>query len=157
MISSERTGLLKSFLGSLPEEIAVRLARAVEVDPLIDGKSLPHEMILEGLRPALRRLNGSDRTPTPLRFFCLPFEDLFTVVPRHTAKQKGRIARGSVAPIWTWIGQILLPLETRIIAAISNRRLRRPTMRTARRRPRASGRSQPTRCAKRWQAKRNAA
>jgi hypothetical protein len=113
MLSPERTGLLKSFLGSLPEEIALRLARAVEVDRLSDGKSFPHEMILEGLRPALRRLNGSDRTPTPLRFFCLPFEDLFTVVPRHAVKQKGRIARGSVAPIWTWVSRTLLPLETR--------------------------------------------
>ena len=55
MITPERTGLLKSFLGGLPEQIAARLAQAVEVDRLVDGKSLPHEMILEGLRPALRR------------------------------------------------------------------------------------------------------
>ena len=105
--------MLKSFLGNLPQEIAARLARAVEVDRLIDGKALPHEMILESLRPALRRLNGSDRTPTPLRFFCLPFEDLFTVIPRKSVKQKGRIARGSVTPIWTWLSQTLLPIETR--------------------------------------------
>ena len=58
MISPERTGLLKSFLGSLPEQIAARLAQAVEVDRLVDGKSLPHEMILESLRPALRRSAG---------------------------------------------------------------------------------------------------
>ena len=105
--------MLKSFLGSLPEQIAARLARAVEVDRLGDGKSLPHEMILEGLRPALRRLAGAERTLTPLRFFCLPFEDLFTLVPRKDVKQKGRIPRGSVAPIWNWIGQTLLPNETR--------------------------------------------
>jgi hypothetical protein len=113
MISPERTGLLKSFLGSLPEQIAARLARAVEVDRLVDGKSLPHEMILEGLRPALRRFAGSERTLTPLRLFCVPFEDLFTLVPRTNAKQKGRIARGSVAPIWSWVGQTLLPEETK--------------------------------------------
>jgi hypothetical protein len=113
MISPERSGLLKSFLGSLPEQIAARLARAVEVDRLADGKSLPHDMILEGLRPALRRLSGSERTPTPLRFFCTPFEDLFTVATRKDTKQKGRIARGSVAPLWTWLGQTLLPEETR--------------------------------------------
>jgi hypothetical protein len=111
MISPERTGLLKTFLGSLPEEIAARLAQAVEVDRLVDGKVLPHEMILESLRPALRRSAGADRTPTPLRAFCLPFEDLFTASPR-TAKQKGRIARSSVAPVWTWI-QTILPEETR--------------------------------------------
>jgi hypothetical protein len=115
MISPERTGLLKTFLGSLPEEIAARLAQAVEVDRLVDGKVLPHEMILESLRPALRRAVGADRTPTPLRAFCLPFEDLFTVSPRAT-KQKGRIARSSVAPVWTWI-QTILPEETRRYAA----------------------------------------
>ncbi len=106
MISQERSGALKSFLGSLPEQIAARLARAVEVDRLIDGKSLPHELILESLRPSLRRLGGSHRTPTALRFFCLPFEDLFSVVPRRALK-------GSVAPIWTWLGQTLLPRETK--------------------------------------------
>jgi hypothetical protein len=107
MISPERTGLLKSFLGGLPEQIAARLAQAVEVDRLVDGKLLPHEMILEGLRPALRRSAGADRTPTPLRAFCLPFEDLFTLHPR-TVKQKGSIARGSVTPVWSWISQTLL-------------------------------------------------
>lgn len=115
MISPERSGLLKDFLGSLPEQIAARLAQAVEVDRLIDGKMLPHEMILEGLRPALRRAPHADRTPTPLRAFCLPFEDLFTLLPR-TAKQKGRIARSSVAPAWNWV-QTILPEETRRYSA----------------------------------------
>src|SRR6185295_5440814 len=114
MISPEQSGLLKSYLGSLPEQIALRLAEAVEVDRLADGKTLPHDMILDGLRPALRRLAGSERTPTPLRYFCTPFEDLFTLVPRQNEKQKGRIARGSVAPLWTWLQENLLPQETRV-------------------------------------------
>ena len=116
MLTPERTGLLKSFLSGLPEQIAQRLAQAVEVDRLVDGKTLPHEMILEGLRPALRRMPGADRTPTPLRAFCIPFEDLFTLLPRKT-KQKGRISRGSVAPVWSWVSQTLLPDETRTYAA----------------------------------------
>jgi hypothetical protein len=116
MITPERSGLLKSFLGGLPEQIAARLAQAVEVDRLVDGRTLPHEMILEGLRPALRRATGADRTPTPLRAFCVPFEDLFTLLPR-SAKQKGRIARTSVAPVWNWLNQVLLPEETRNYAA----------------------------------------
>ncbi|MEI9887062.1 MAG: hypothetical protein WDN08_11285 [Rhizomicrobium sp.] len=99
-------------MGGLPEQIAARLAHAVEVDRLVDGKSLPHEMILEGLRPALRRAAGSDRTPTPLRAFCMPFEDLFTLLPRKT-KQKGSIARGSVAPVWAWISQSLLAEQSK--------------------------------------------
>jgi len=114
LIAPERSALLKSFLGSLPEQIAARLARAVEVDRLGDGKSLPHELILQSLRPSLRRLGGSERTPTALRFFCLPFEDLFCVASDRGRKQRGRIARGSVAPIWNWLGQTLLPHETKI-------------------------------------------
>src|ERR1700710_2060247 len=112
MISPERTGLLKSFLGGLPEQIAARLAQAVEIDRLVDGKRLPHEMILEGLRPALRRAAGADRTPTPLRAFCVPFEDLFTLHPRKT-KQKGSIARGSVTPVGAWLTQTLLAEQTK--------------------------------------------
>ncbi|HEY0107609.1 MAG TPA: hypothetical protein VGB91_16120 [Rhizomicrobium sp.] len=112
MLTPERTGLLKSFLGGLPEQIAARLAQAVEVDRLVDGKSLPHEMILESLRPALRRAAGADRTPTPLRAFCAPFEDLFSIAPRKT-KQQGIIARGSVTPVWAWISQVLLPEQTK--------------------------------------------
>ncbi|MBS0472371.1 MAG: hypothetical protein JSR60_14965 [Proteobacteria bacterium] len=104
--------MLKSFLGGLPEQIASRLAQAVEIDRLIDGKSLPHEMILEGLRPALRRTTGSDRTPTPLRAFCAPFEDLFTLYPRST-KQKGLIARGSVMPVWSWLSQTVMVEQTK--------------------------------------------
>ena len=116
MVAPDKSGLLKSYLGSLPEEIAAQLAQAVEVDRQADGKSLPHEMILESLRPTLRRLSGSERTPTPLRFFCLPFEDLFTEAPHRDAKQKGRIARGSAALLWTWLNQTLLPVETRSYA-----------------------------------------
>ena len=62
----DKTGLLKAFLGSLPGTMAARLAMAVEVDQLMDNHNLPHNDILEGLRPVLRRENY-ERTPTPLR------------------------------------------------------------------------------------------
>lgn len=112
MLTPERTGLLKSFLGGLPEQVAARLAQAVEIDRLNEGKSLPHDLILDSLRPALRRAAGYDRTPTPLRAFCIPFEDIFTLHPRK-AKQKGAVARGSVAPVWAWLSQSLIPAETK--------------------------------------------
>jgi hypothetical protein len=110
MLPQDKTGLLKSFLGGLPGPAAARLAMAVEVDRLMDGRMLPHEDILEGLRPVLRRENY-DRTPTPLRLFCRPFEDLLTCMPRKT-KQKGSIARGTLVPAWNWLAQTLLPAET---------------------------------------------
>src|SRR5665213_2150632 len=104
----DKTGLLKAFLGGLPSAAAGRLAMAVEVDRLMDGHVLPHGEILDGLRPILRR-DRIDRTLTPLRLFCRPFQDLLTCDPRK-AKQKACIARSSLAPAWNWI-QTLLPDE----------------------------------------------
>jgi hypothetical protein len=100
VLSADKTGLLKSFLGSLPGHVAARLARAVEFDRLMDGK-LPHEDILTGLRPVLRR-DPHARAPTPLRLFCLPFQDLLTSAPRKT-KQKAVISRSTLMPLWTWL------------------------------------------------------
>ena len=112
MLSDDKTGLLKSFLGNLPGAAAARLAMAVEVDKLMDGRALPHQDILDGLRPILRR-DHYERAPTPLRLFCRPFQDLLTCHPRRV-KQKGVIARGTLVPCWNWISQVLLPAETQI-------------------------------------------
>jgi hypothetical protein len=109
MLSSDKSGLLKALLGSLPGAMAARLARAVEVDRLMDGTALPHGDILSTLRPALRG-DSPDRTPTPLRLFCFPFQDLLTNAPR-TKKQKAVIARSSVLPLWQWLSQSLIPAD----------------------------------------------
>jgi hypothetical protein len=110
MMPNDKTGLLKAFLAGLPGAAAGRLAMAVEMDRMMDGHALPHEDILEGLRPVLRR-EHYDRTPTPLRLFCRPFQDLLTCGPR-TAKQKAVIARGTLVPAWNWICNDLLPEES---------------------------------------------
>jgi hypothetical protein len=115
MSPQERTGLLKAFLGGLPGVAAGRLAMAVEVDRLMDGHALPHEDILAGLRPILRR-DHYDRTPSPLRLFCRPFQDLLTCQPR-TTKQKASIARATLVPVWNWLFQTLLPAEAAAYAA----------------------------------------
>lgn len=109
MLSSDKTGLLTSFLGSLPGHVAARLAQAVELDRLMQGK-LPHEDILTGLRPVLRR-DYHKRTPSPQRLFCLPFQELLSNAPRK-AKQKAVIARSSLMPVWNWINDVLLPQES---------------------------------------------
>jgi hypothetical protein len=110
MVQPDKVGLLKAFLGALPGPAAARLAMAVEVDRLTDGHGLPHDEILEGLRPILLRENYT-RTPTPLRLFCRPFQSLLSSAPRKT-KQKGVVARSALMPIWSWISQTLLPVET---------------------------------------------
>jgi hypothetical protein len=110
MLPTDKSELLKSFLGELPKEAAFRLAAAVERDRLADGSALPHDVILEGLRPILISAGKRGRTPTPLRLFCQPFEDLLVNLPRKE-KQKGRILRSHVIPIWLWLIRSVIPAE----------------------------------------------
>ena len=107
-LTDDKSGLLQNFLGHLPEMAASKLARAVEMDRLMDGHDLPHDVILSGLRAALHH---SSRTQTPLRLFCQPFEDLL-VSDMRKAKQKAVIARASVVPFWAWLGTDLLPQDS---------------------------------------------
>jgi hypothetical protein len=116
MLTPEKSELLRNFLGHLPKDVAARLASAVELDRLLDGSGLPHDMILEGLRPVLQATEDHKRTPTPLRLFCRPFEDLLVNVPRKE-KQKGRIMRAHVVPIWHWVSHVLIPDEANAFCA----------------------------------------
>lgn len=108
MIAEAKARQLKALLGVLPAPIAMRLAKAVEIDRLNDGRALPHDLILDSLRPVLRRVSDSSRADTPLRLFCRPFEDLLTLQPRKQ-KVKGRIARSSISLVWNWLAQTLVP------------------------------------------------
>jgi len=107
-LTDDKTGLLQNLLGKLPESAASKLAQAIEMDRLMDGHELPHDVILRGLRPSLGQ---SSRTLTPLRLFCQPFEDLLDSSDREI-KHKAVIARASVVPVWTWISTILLPEQS---------------------------------------------
>ncbi len=126
MITAERMEVLRTFLASLPDRAAMRLAQAVEYDFLTGGTALPHDVILEALRPALRRMQSTGRAPSPLRLFCRPFEDIL-VSDRTGAKQKGRIARSSIRRVWRWLAETLLAEEAaefvlRVKDAVARRR-----------------------------------
>lgn len=110
MIKDQKAQILTEFLGSLPEGVAMRLAKAIELDRLSGGRALPHDLILDGLRPVLRRARPVERTATPLRLFCRPFEDLLCDKP-HKEKLGGRIAHSSISPVWDWVSSTLLPAE----------------------------------------------
>jgi len=107
MIAPNKVQVLQSFLGALPPQMAARLAKAVEVDRLSDGTALPHDLILDGLRPVLRSLEPA-RTLTPTRIFCRPFEDLLVAGSRKE-KLAARISRDAIAPVWEWLEQTLAP------------------------------------------------
>jgi hypothetical protein len=103
MISEAKQVRLGAFLAQLPGPVAARVAKAVEIDRLTGSGLLPHDSILTALRPKLRGAVPA-RTPTPQRFFCRPFEDLLIDRPRKE-KQKGRIARSSIQPVWDWLAE----------------------------------------------------
>ena len=110
MMALQKVQDLHRLLSTLPVPVAQRLAKAVEVDRLTGGLALPHEVILQGLRPNLRGAQGT-RVASPCRLFCNPFEDLFVSGPRR-AKSQGAISRESIGPVWAWLEQSLLPEAT---------------------------------------------
>src|SRR5882724_10906132 len=64
------------------------------------------------LRVELRKDGPAQNSPTPFRYFFAPLEPLLIDGdPEHA--NSGRIARGSLAPIWEWIGRDLLPMMAR--------------------------------------------
>ena len=113
-MTPDKLSMLRTFLGTLPAPLATRLAQAVEADRLSEGNALPHDLILDGLRPVLRQVH-SQRMPGPVRLFSRPFEDLLSSRPR-TQKQKGSIARTTVVPLWRWLASELAPDATRSYA-----------------------------------------
>ncbi len=99
---------LREFLSQLPADLAGPLAVAMEAERLAGRKSLPHDLILEGLRPVLMRAgHPPPRVPTPMRLFCMPFEDLIFANAMQD-KQRGRISRQSLSRIWVWLADDLL-------------------------------------------------
>lgn len=94
--ASQLGQLFESLSGS---EIA-RFTRAIESDRADPKLPLPHEAILQILRPRLASLKP-ERFPTPMRQFCDPFEDLLTSAPPN--EKSIRISRSSLMPIWNTV------------------------------------------------------
>lgn len=106
-MNADKIRKLQAFLAVLPDPVARKLAVAIEYDRL-DGGRLPHDAILEGLRPALQR-TGLKRqgVATVQRAFFEPVEDLLTASGAE-AKAQARLARASLNPIWHWLeGELL--------------------------------------------------
>lgn len=93
-----------SQLGQLFESLSsseiARFTRAIESDRADPKLPLPHETILQVLRPRLASLKP-ERYPTPMRQFCDPFEDLLTSAPPSDTSI--RISRSSLTPIWNLV------------------------------------------------------
>jgi hypothetical protein len=113
MTAQDKQVQLDRYIGQLPNHVAERLAKALEVDRLIGRSDLPHEELLQALRPQLREA-PRPRAPNPQRFFCRPFEDLL-VNEAPAVKQKGRISRASIVPVWSWLENDLMPDRHKVL------------------------------------------
>ncbi|MBP6012396.1 MAG: hypothetical protein KBA31_09230 [Alphaproteobacteria bacterium] len=117
---------LKKFLATLPADKAAKLAAAVETGRVAGERAMPIDLILDGLRPTLRRINAR-RVPTTLRLLCEPFADFLVDDPREF-KQPGRIARSSVKSLWRWLKDTLrvalADMETQVSRAVLSRDVR---------------------------------
>ncbi len=110
-LTAEQQAALQKVLEQLPERAAIRLASAIETDRLRGGSKLPHDIILKGLRPTLLDLYPPPaHIPTPMRLFFEPFED-FIYDGWQREKQRGRVSRSSVTPIWNWLADKLMGQE----------------------------------------------
>jgi hypothetical protein len=99
----------------------------------LSGVDMPGSADLQArLRAEIRKDGvGGHRTANPSRFFFMPVEQLLVDgSPEHS--NEGRIARGSLTPIWEWISRDLLPTMARdynsqmkdLIAADKQREIR---------------------------------
>jgi hypothetical protein len=120
---------LKRLLATLPPDKALTLAAAVERGRLAGDRTLPIDMILDGLRPTLRRAQAK-RVPTAQRLFCEPIADFLVDDPREY-KQPGRIARSTVRVLWRWLKDTLrvglAEIETQVSRAVFSRDQRQMT------------------------------
>ncbi|TNE42553.1 MAG: hypothetical protein EP347_00660 [Alphaproteobacteria bacterium] len=113
-MSEQKKSKLEAFLGDIVEDDLRKLVAAVEFDRLSGTRGLPHNTVLDALRPVLREGGAFDRVPTPQRMFCTAFEDLLQTLPRQQ-KQFGRISRTTINPLWDWLSTEAMPEELSIL------------------------------------------
>jgi hypothetical protein len=100
---------IRAYLGGLTPQ--ARASLLIEIERmLLYGEDVPGAAImLVELRAEFRKSGlSSDRAGSPSRYFFKPIEALFVDRPPELANS-GQISRGSLAAIWEWINQLLLP------------------------------------------------
>jgi hypothetical protein len=103
---------IREYLGQLTPRTRGRLLTEAERLQLCGDDMTGFEVILAELRAEFRKDQSHDRVDHASRYFFLPLEP---IVAENTPERAnfGRISRGSLAPIWEWINQDLLPTMAR--------------------------------------------
>ncbi len=112
MAGADTIERLQGYLRELPEQARAMLLREFERS-LLRGEDLgAAELVLQELRRIAReQQSGPPRIGHSARMFFKPLEP-FLVDDLGQHRHPGRIARGSLDPLWTWIGRDLLPRDS---------------------------------------------
>lgn len=94
---------LQLLLSSLSERELKKLAAKVELDRGVNKLGLPHNAIMQLLRPSLALIRAP-RVYTSQRAFCLPFEEML-INGRTGEKSVGKIERSMIQPMWEWFSR----------------------------------------------------
>lgn len=89
----------------IPEVEFEKLAAALDLRRLRPSQQAASIALLAQIRPRLR-LTRPPRRLTPMRLFCIPFEDLL-YNPNTPRKALGRIPRGALQPVWKEVEALL--------------------------------------------------
>ncbi len=121
MAGADTIELLRQFLRELTPQARSLLSGELERSLLRDEGTASadltlHELLLQELRRVVRdQREGAPRISNSARLFFKPLEP-FLVDDRGDHNHRGRIARSSLEPLWTWIRRDLLPEDANILA-----------------------------------------
>jgi hypothetical protein len=103
---------IREYLGQLTPRTRGRLLTEAERLQMCGDDMTGFEVILAELRAEFRKDQTNDRVDHASRYFFQPLEP---ILAENSPERMnfGQIARGSLAPIWEWINQDLLPTMAR--------------------------------------------
>lgn len=116
MAGAETIERLRHYLSELPPQARALLISEFERSLLRGDEGAGTDLVLQELRRIVRdQREGSPRVGHCARLFFKPFEP-FLVDDRADHSHPGRIARGSLEMLWTWVRRDLLPEEAKVLA-----------------------------------------
>jgi hypothetical protein len=114
---------LREYLQDLSPSARAMLIAELERALLRGEGDAGNELVLEELRRVIRgECRPAPRIGNAARWFFMPVEPFLIDGPADH-KRLGRLARGSLDPIWQWIGRDLMPAEANALSADIDRAL----------------------------------
>ncbi|MEJ2378107.1 MAG: hypothetical protein P8Y71_22910, partial [Pseudolabrys sp.] len=116
MAGVETIERLQEYLRELPPRARAMLIAEFERSLLRGDEAAGTDLVLQELRRVVReQRDGAPRIDHCARLFFKPLEP-FLVDDRLDHNHPGRIARGALETLWTWVRRDLLPQEARMLA-----------------------------------------